>query len=148
MIRHAPIEHAHYGNSMRRLRIGQTPAPTHVVCRPVAAFPIVATDHLADGVVSVLISGEVVLADVPRGFASLSTPVQHDMLIIGPDGEITHRARALFDAEAEAIRAVGPWSARTLLDAELDTPRAPAARLNADGDRMPIRDPQAERSAA
>lgn len=140
---------AHYGNTVRRLRLGATPAPTHLVCRPVAAFRIIATDTLADGVVTILQDGEAVLADVPRGFAWASTPIPGDYLVIEPDGSRSHRAAALFEAETQALPARGAQMqpGQQLASRHDIRPSGTARVLNADGDVMlPVDAPRARMS--
>lgn len=129
---------ANYGDAICRLPLSATPAPTHIVCRPVAAFRIIATDCLADCVLTVLQDGETVLADVPRGFAWASTPIPGDYLVIEPDGSRSHRAAALFEAETQAVPARGAQMipGQQLASRHDIRPSGSARVLNADGDVM------------
>lgn len=133
-------EHGHYGNTIRHLRLNETRKPTHVIVRPVEAYPIVATDMLADGLITVLQDGEVVTADVPRGFTWLGTPIPGDYLTVDPDGAVGHRAKALFEAEAESTgqRGAQMRPGQQLASIHDVRPSGTARVLNADGDVMVI----------
>lgn len=100
-------DHSHYGDHVRRIRLGETPAPTHETCRPVAALLITSAAMMAEGYVNALTpDGEPVMVDVPLGFARQSTPIPGDMIIIDPAGTVTHRPAALFEAESRPIERV------------------------------------------
>ncbi|NEU14640.1 hypothetical protein G3T14_21385 [Methylobacterium sp. BTF04] len=145
MTEHDPIDHGHYGDVIRHLRLGETRTPTHVIVRPVEAYRIVATDMLADGLITVIQDGEVVTADVPRGFFWVSTPIPGDYLTVDPDGTVGHRAKALFEAEAQPTGSRGAQlnPGQQISSVHDVRPSGTALVVNADGDTKVILVPAA-----
>lgn len=92
---------------IRIISLGAQLPITHYLRSPVTALRILSTSRLHEGVVSAILDGEVVWVEVPPGFASWSTPVPGDALLITPDGEVTHRPADLFAAESAPVLCPG-----------------------------------------